>query len=868
MSAGSASPGARPRISVILHRAGAGAAIDAFRRALAGSHPAWDFEFLAAEYRPEVAGGHPRSDLACESLSDLSAALQQATGEVVVALEAKHPEAAIPDLVRPILEGRCDMAVASRHVPGGGAPGATVAQRLGSRLGRILAWPFADVRDPLSGFFAIRRSALPPVGLHGADVFPVLALSMQTGDRLRAIEVPVVTPAPPMALSLDALRARLEDIHALTTVAGGTVSLGNATRFAAVGLLGVGIDLSIFETLLRAGAGLAASHIAGFVVAAVVNYLLNASWTFKASPRAAGARIGGQIVRFLVVALLALFFRGGVLALAVDMWGLPPIAGILLGIAVATVITYLGDTFYVFPPAVKGVSGALRWRAAAVGGLAYLGALRLVYLGLPVLLPEEAYYWNYSRHLAPGYLDHPPMVAWLIRLGTEIFGHNAFGVRFGAALAWIVAAIFVYRLAANLYDKSAALVALLLVSALPFFFGIGLLMTPDAPLVAAWAAALFFLERALLADRRAAWWGVGLAVGLGMLSKYTIALLGPATLVFAALRAPYRVNFRRPEPYLALLLCFAVFSPVIYWNATHAWASFAFQGPDRVASGVYFGLPALIGDILVLLSPTGLVAAGLAVWPRPGDKESGDPRRLFALVFTLVPLAVFVAFSVFHDVKLNWTGPLWLAVLPAIAAAIVGPPGAALARGTQRLRSAFGTTLAILMLIYGVGLHYMVLGVPGLGYRDNLRGLPIGWRAFARQAAAIRHDVARASGGQPIFVGMDKYDFASELAFYLDAHHQGPESAVGRNLLGQDALMYGYWYRPRDFAGKTLIMIAYGADDLSNRMVGRYFQRLGLVETQRVTRHHDVVGTFYYRVGYDYRPGGEPKSPNRGRSGQ
>ena len=42
-------------------------------------------------------------------------------------------------------------------------------------------------------------------------------------------------------------------------------------------------------------------------------------------------------------------------------------------------------------------------------------------------MPEETYYWNYSRHLDIGYLDHPPMVGWLIWLGTAVFGD--YGVR-------------------------------------------------------------------------------------------------------------------------------------------------------------------------------------------------------------------------------------------------------------------------------------------------------------------------------------------------------------------------------------------------------------------------------------------------------
>ena len=90
---------------------------------------------------------------------------------------------------------------------------------------------------------------------------------------------------------------------------------------------------------------------------------------------------------------------------------------------------------------------------------------------------------------------------------------------------------FSFRLAENLFGRAAAWFNLLLVAALPFPFVISILMMPDAPLTAAWAAMLFFLERALLGGRRSAWWGVGVALGFGMLSKYTIALLGISILV-------------------------------------------------------------------------------------------------------------------------------------------------------------------------------------------------------------------------------------------------------------------------------------------------------------------------------------------------
>src|SRR4030095_2992361 len=93
-------------------------------------------------------------------------------------------------------------------------------------------------------------------------------------------------------------------------------------------------------------------------------------------------------------------------------------------------------------------------------------------------------------------------------------------------LWWIIASIFMFRLTLNLYDRSAAFRTILLLAVLPIYFGLGFFMTPDAPLYPASAGCLYFLERALIAQDSGAWWGVGRCIGVGMLSKYTVALLG------------------------------------------------------------------------------------------------------------------------------------------------------------------------------------------------------------------------------------------------------------------------------------------------------------------------------------------------------
>lgn len=791
---------------------------------------------------------------------DVLAAARQAIGDVVVVMDAdfSHPPARIPDLVRPIMAETSDMVVGSRYVPGGETPDWPLPRYLLSRLGGILAWPLTDLRDPMSGFFAVRRDRLLAVDPNAAGFKIGLEVIAEGGDALRLTEVPITFRDRIRGESKIGPLQMLAYIRRLMVLAGGAVSASNAARFATVGLLGLGIDFLVFQVLFLSEVGLVTAHVASFAVATIANYLLNSRWAFAEAARGSPEADWRRYPRFLAVCLMALFMRGGILALAVNGWGWSPQLAILLGVAAAAVINYLGNAFFIFPSTSPRVPRSVRWRIAALGIFAYVVILRLIFLGLPDLLPEEAYYWNYSQHLDIGYLDHPPMVAWLIWLGTAVFGNTEFAVRLGAFLSWLATAFFCFQFTRNLFGKSAAFLAVLLLSVLPFFFATGLLMTPDAPLTAAWAGALYFLERALLGERRAAWWGVGVCVGLGMLSKYTIALLGPATLLFLLLDPRMRRWLRRPEPYIAVLIAALLFSPVIFWNATHAWASFLFQGPRRLLEPFEFSFPELLGSVLILLTPLGLTAAVAALLPA-GDPASAadasspvDRRRRFIAAYTLVPLSVFVAFSLSHSVKLNWTGPLWLAVLPAIASNILAGGRSIAGTGTV-IRRMWVPTVTITVLMYGVGLHYLVLGLPGVGYSGNLRTLPVAWKEFGRQAETIEEDVERTTGQEPLLVGMDKYFLSSQLAFYRRAADEGVQYTAGRSLFGEGSLMYGYWFSADRYRGKEIILFALSPKGLSGDLVEKQFDSLGPIKEKVLTHEGTVVGRFYYRVGYHFR---------------
>ncbi|MDP9065633.1 MAG: glycosyltransferase family 39 protein, partial [Pseudomonadota bacterium] len=407
----------------------------------------------------------------------------------------------------------------------------------------------------------------------------------------------------------------------------------------------------------------------------------------------------------------------------------------------------------------------LRLLAAGVVGYTFL--LRCLYCAKVELLPEEAYYWNYSQHLAIGYLDHPPLVAWLIRGGTGLFGHCEFGVRFGALCCGAVTAFYVFKLAKNLFGEICGLYALILVQGLPFFFLSGLLVTPDAPLTAAWAASLFFLERALIGGKPRAWLALGLAMGVGMLAKYTMALLGVAILIFMCCDSLSRPWFRRYAPYAALLLAAVIFTPVNIWNFEHDWASFAFQSTRRLAEPYRFSLHKLLASGLVLLTPLGLWAAAAAALPRRAVTR-GERMLQFAI---WVPLAVFAAFSMRHDVKLDWTGAPWMAALPLMAVGFANLPGGRV-RAAVGSAAAWVSTLLMAEVLYSVGLFYLAVGIPGVGYSAHMELLPVGWRGFGEQIEQLRNTLRETSHRDVLVVGMDRYAIASEASFY--AHDPAP----------------------------------------------------------------------------------------------
>jgi len=220
----------------------------------------------------------------------------------------------------------------------------------------------------------------------------------------------------------------------------------------------------------------------------------------------------------------------------------------------------------------------LRQIIAVIALIAAMTLLRIAYANLTDLRTDEAYYWTWSKENVLSFLDHPPMVAWFVRIGTAIFGDTNLGVRVAGLLAMLATQLLlgdiVFR---RTHDLRAVAIAVLMMEAALYY---GLLMakvSPDVALIPFATAMVWALVR-LAESGDGRWWlAAGVFAGLALLSKLTAVLLLPAVLAFM-LVPDWRGRWLKSSyPYIAALIALALFLPVLIWNAQHDWASFRFQ---------------------------------------------------------------------------------------------------------------------------------------------------------------------------------------------------------------------------------------------------------------------------------------------------
>ena len=291
--------------------------------------------------------------------------------------------------------------------------------------------------------------------------------------------------------------------------------------------------------------------------------------------------------------------------------------------------------------------------------------IRLLFISNTLLINDEAYYAIYARHLAWGYVDHGPIVAYLIKLFTLIW-ENSFTVRLGATTLMSVLTIILYYFGKKYFNTKTGIFLSLSLTANMLFHTNSIVITPDVPMTFFTILAMMFYYLAYCVNKKYIYIGGGM-LGLAVLSKISALFPAIGIALYPILIKEKRHWLKNIHYYGSFTLAFLIFLPFIIWNFQNDFAFVRNQGSHIYRGGgfghfinLWLGLAVISGPLFFYFSVI-KPFANLKSW-----KSSSDSIQFFTIV-TIVPLSYFLGHSLFSKFELNWPAPVFLSGLFLLA---------------------------------------------------------------------------------------------------------------------------------------------------------------------------------------------------------
>ena len=386
-------------------------------------------------------------------------------------------------------------------------------------------------------------------------------------------------------------------------------------------------------------------------------------------------------------------------------------------------------------------------------------SVRLVFLFVAPwgLHGDEAQYWAWSQDPAFGYFSKPPMIAWVIGSTTAIFGNAEWAVRLSAPFLHMATTAMIYLAARQFSNAQAAFWAALIYVLMPAVWLSSFIMSTDAALLLCWSVALHgwaCLRNDGGQDRK---WGrvvqLGLALGLGLLSKYAMAFMVPVLCLAVLFDTPSRKALFGGRGFVVAIIAAALLAPNLMWNAANEFATISHTAenanlgrdlfnPEEVLQfwGDQFGVFGIIPFPMLLIA---MVAAGR------GRLKS--PAKWLAALAAL-PLLAITLEALLSRANANW----------AVTAYIAAPILVALWATQTKRRLAWlkWGLIAQTAFVLGVGgLAASEKSVDAIGLNNAVKRL----RAWPETADTVK---ARLAEGDYAYVAADNRLVFYDLNYY------------------------------------------------------------------------------------------------------
>ena len=401
-----------------------------------------------------------------------------------------------------------------------------------------------------------------------------------------------------------------------------------------------------------------------------------------------------------------------------------------------------------------------------------LALFRIWYIiGVPnELSGDEALYWLCSRNLDWCYVTKGPGVEFCILCTRTALGNTELGVRASAIILSFGSSIILYLLGSRIYNPKVGVFSAILFQITPIFSFYSMGMTIDPPFIFMWLLSLLLMQWAWESAFLLAWALLGLSAGVGILCKDTMAVFSLSALLLL-LFTPARKQLLSPYPYLAIVLCLAVISPMVYWNYHHGWINlFHNLGQTKMSSGLRFS-PAsffdFVGSQLGIVTPILLV---MMVWAFFKLRRQ-DPLSFW---FSAPLLFLFLIKSIQGKVQANWALCCYLTGLISFSAFFLYR-FFKLNIWLRRL-----TTAAIIMAVCATVFLHLACFIPFPDSLDPFKKVRCGSVQLGREVSRLSQNLNLQQ-----FIFSDNYMISSLLAFYVDGQPQTYCVNLGRRRINE-----------------------------------------------------------------------------------
>ncbi len=414
--------------------------------------------------------------------------------------------------------------------------------------------------------------------------------------------------------------------------------------------------------------------------------------------------------------------------------------------------------------------------------------IRLLVNQLMGLMPQDAYYYFYSEHLALSYFDHPPMVAYMLKFFTVLFGKSVAIVKLTNFVVSIFAFAGFYYLSTFFLSKHKANRSLAFYGTTLLLTVISINTTPDVPLVFFWTLSLIAIYKAIFENKIYYWILSGILIGLSFNSKYTALFLLFGLLIFLIFSEKHRHFLFSKELLLTIIFFVITISPVFIWNIENDWISFKFQSSERASTIARFQLNPKyffgnLGTQLMLLLPvlfSGIMFVFYKIVKKIFKKRAlPDDKTIFLLSFSLPIIAFFFAVSTVYWVKLNW-------IMPAYITAII--------LAGRYLSEKILKYQIVVSLVFHVLLFIQIAFYPFNVTSDDT------WYGWEELAAEV--EILSEEHPENFIFSNDGYKTSAILNFYMD------QDIYSGNIIGKNGLQFSIVHSDlSELEGKNALFI-------------------------------------------------------------